>query len=268
MVFPKFFLALIFVVSISTLYAKECTEKQIARMILSGISQKTIDAICMKEETKKPIDTSKQIIVNITNAPVNTNSNVNTPNNTSIASSVINTQLLQPKSETEYFLWRIGFGYMGIKEIEFSSFSINLGIQYFINGVNTDGFGIGWSISSSSAEYERTEYYSSYTKTINYTLHKVTSEFEMMYNFSFKSGYTLVPIIIIGRLNSTAEAKNKEELFEEDDSKITGFGLYLNFPSIVKSGQGLSLSAKYLMKEETRDSEAENITLVSFQFAW
>ena len=236
----------------SNLNAKSCTEAQIGNMIKQNLSQKTIDAIC-KEETVKKEESSKQIIVNITNAPVNNNVNTNTVSNTP-------NKEYETKSydKREYFFWRVGFGTMTISDTDWSESSGSFGLQYFVNGLKDDGFGIGYAINVSSQEYET--YNSSYGYTYYTTSIRSisTSELEIMYNFNIGNDFTITPTYSTG---STTQDDDGIITFESD---IHGYGIYLNFPSIVKAGRGLSLFVKKISIEKS----GQDMTLTGLQFVW
>lgn len=159
---------------------------------------------------------------------------------------------------------------MSISDTEFSETSANFGLQYFINGLKEDGFGIGWSTSIASQDMEYQKYHSGsyywssgYYTTETYSLQEATSELELLYNFNIGNGFSVTPALITGTVTQSYVDKYETTVADESYS-LKGFGVYLNFPSIVKSGQGLSLFAKKLTVAEFD----QDITLTGLQFVW
>ena len=122
--------------------------------------------------------------------------------------------------------------------------------------VKDNGFGIGYSASVSSKEEETytSGYYYNYYTTTTRTIS--TSEIELLYNLNIGNGFSVTPSYITGSITQDDDGILSYE------SDLSGFGIYLNFPSIVKSGQGLSIFAKQLSTEKSK------IALAGLQFAW
>lgn len=155
-------------------------------------------------------------------------------------------------------MWRFGLGKMSISDSEYSETSVNFGLQYFANGLNENGFGIGGSSSFASKDVT----YSSGFSTYSYSLEERTSELELMYNINIDNGFSITPAYITGSVTQSIASNNLTHM--ENSYSLSGFGIYLNFPSIVKSGQGLSLFVKKLSVEEVN----KDITLAGLQFVW
>jgi hypothetical protein len=218
-------------------------------MIKQNLSQSTIDSIC-KDDEKKSND--KQVIVNITNAPVNNNTNSNTNTN-----NVGTNQLNNNKNEIEHFFWRIGGG--KYTRAEFSESSYNLGLHYYINDLAKEGFGIGAELTVSAnndSTNDRTE---------------ALIELQILYNFHFDNGFNIAPAYITGKrsytyitsssVNTGYSSYTSEHQIAKDES-ISGFGLYLTLPGVVKSGQGFSVFYKSLK------DQYESISSIGIQFIW
>ena len=239
----RLILPFLLVASSSILNAKSCSEEQIGNMIKQNLSQSTIDSIC-KDDEKKSND--KQVIVNVTNAPVNNNTNTNTNTN-----NVGANQLNNNKNEIEYFFWRIGGG--KYTRGEFSEDSYNLGIHYYVNGFTEDGFGFGLEVMVSGRD------------DLTYTRIESLNEYQLLYNFHLNNGFIVTPAYITGTRHYEFVPKNSSiygPFSTIGDEKIEGFGLYLTLPGVVKSGQGLSIFYKSLKDQH------ESISNVGIQFIW
>jgi hypothetical protein len=255
---------ILLVASSSILNAKSCSEEQIGKMIKQNLSQSTIDSICKddKKESNDKNSNDKQIIVNITNTPVNNNANTNTNTNSAGAN-----QLNNNENELEYFFWRIGVGKYTREGAEYetnakySESSFNFGLHYYINGLAKEGFGIGAELTVSAnndSNHPRTE---------------VLRELQILYNFHFDNGFNIAPAYITGKRsytytipaayysNSSYSSYTVEHEITKDES-ISGFGLYLTLPEVVKSGQGLSVFYKSLKDQH------ELILNIGIQFIW
>ena len=249
----RLILPFLLVASSSILNAKSCSEEQIGNMIKQNLSQSTIDSICKDDEEKS---NDKQVIVNVTNAPVNNNTNTNTNTN-----NVGANQLNNNKNEIEYFFWRIGIGKYTRegaeyeKNAKYSESSFNLGLHYYTNGLKDEGFGIGAELTVSAnndSTNDRTE---------------SLSELQLLYNFHFDNGFNIAPAYITGSRSYTytIPARHSSYTYEYEitkDESISGFGLYLTLPGVVKSGQGLSIFYKSLKDQH------ESISNVGIQFIW
>lgn len=219
------------ILSISTLNAKSCTDEQIANMIKQNISESTINIVCNSQNSL----------------------NLDADYSNNMAQKVEN-------DYREHFFWRIGIGNMSISESDFSASSINLGLQYFMNGLKENGFGIGISTSHASMDFENNEYYYSQ----EYSLEETTSEIEFMYNFNIGNGYNITPAYITGSITERYLSEYSSTVYLDEKAGLNGIGIYFNFSSIVESGQGLSV----FLKKLNIYKYDQDITLTGLQFVW
>lgn len=195
-------------------------------------------------------DDGKSINITINNTPVNTNVNTNTSNSESMSDG--DSGFGEHKDDREYFFFRAGLSGMKISDSDYSETGISMGIQYFAHGLKDEGFGLGFAMDSSWQE--------SYINNELYELYETAIEYEIMYNLKH-NGYSIVPAYVFGTLYQ--DIYKGTVLQSTTSVAFGGLGVYLNFPSIVKKGHGLSLFFKRLYLDTDQD-----LDITGVQFIW
>lgn len=157
------------------------------------------------------------------------------------------------EKEIEHFFIRAGLGHLDISQGGISDISMHLGINLFPRGLVKDGFGLGLTWDGTNQDIENSE---NMTFTDIYGL-------ELMYNYHLKNNYTVINSLFFGKISEELVDGSYNKIKSEKNS-VNGVAFYMNFPSIIKTGDGPSLFYKYLYVNET----GQSINMAGFEYIW
>jgi hypothetical protein len=149
--------------------------------------------------------------------------------------------------DTDYFLLKLGFAYLNMVEANLNIKAIVLGVSWYPKGLTTNGYGIGYTYSQGSQNKN------------SITYNEKQDEYEFLYNFVIQDKYILTPYIIFGEHTSSVKNKNYY---------MTGFGLYLTSPQVIKNGQGPSMFIKQNIVYDYFKNSNEIIRVIGINWVW